>query len=328
MRARQLTADAAEEERYRDLAALLQLLANLLSKDCLDFSDEGMFGGLDGGSDGGGQGAKAADVILFGLRMVRPLGQRTHATPPPFDSRWHLVLTLSLAPQILPLVSREMLAFPKLSHLYFTVLGFVVEVYTPDLVTMDAAVFNGVVSSLVHGIRVRPPPSNPSRAVPVLTRSCPTPQGVDAVVTRRALLAVYTLVAHHVTAMASLAMQAGGRQATGAPNIPVATEAALRDPTLSAGLLPQLRARPTLLVDLLSALLEQVVNESSIYRMLDDAANAIFVLILCEQVGPLAAPVHSRPPAHPCCAPEPVPRHGGGAFAQAGGPVPAGAAGA
>lgn len=87
--------------------------------------------------------------------------------------------------------------------------------------------------------------------------------------------------------MSSLAMQAGGRSATGVPNIPAATEAALRDASLSAGLLPQLRARPTLLADLLTALLEQVVNESSMYRMLDDAANAIFVLILCEQVSDL-----------------------------------------
>lgn len=94
MRARQLAEGAAEVERYRDLAALLQLLANLLSKDCLDFSDEGVFGDLDSG-DGAGQGAKAADVILFGLRMVSPpraeagLPQGTPATAPATAGRAH-----------------------------------------------------------------------------------------------------------------------------------------------------------------------------------------------------------------------------------------------
>ncbi|CAK9136368.1 unnamed protein product [Ilex paraguariensis] len=53
----------ADTEKYRDLRALLQLLANLCSKDLVDFSSDSLET----------HGTNISQVVHMGLHMVNPL---------------------------------------------------------------------------------------------------------------------------------------------------------------------------------------------------------------------------------------------------------------
>ncbi|KAG5571509.1 hypothetical protein H5410_061275 [Solanum commersonii] len=84
----------ADTERYKDLRAVLQLLANLCSKDLVDFSSEPIEA----------QGTNICQVVYMGLHIVTPL------------------------------ISLDLLKYPKLCHDYFSLLSHMLEVY-PEMIT-------------------------------------------------------------------------------------------------------------------------------------------------------------------------------------------------
>ncbi|XP_059628544.1 uncharacterized protein LOC132271236 isoform X3 [Cornus florida] len=102
----------ANTEKYRDLRALLQLLAHLCSKDLVDFSSDSIEG----------QGTNISEVVYLGLHIVTPL------------------------------ITLDLLKFPKLSHDYFSLLSHMLEVY-PEMVTrLNSEAFAHVLGTLDFGI--------------------------------------------------------------------------------------------------------------------------------------------------------------------------------
>ena len=90
----------AEEEQYRDLLLLMELLTNLLSKDFIDLSPP------DSGPESG-ETVTAADVCLYGLNII------------------------------MPLMSAELLKFPNLCLQYFKTITFVCEIYPEKVPRKD-----------------------------------------------------------------------------------------------------------------------------------------------------------------------------------------------
>ena len=72
-----------------------------------------------------------------------------------------LLRTLFLQPQvvllglsiILPLISLELLKFPKLCHLYFTLLSYIMEVYTDQVAELAPPHFSTLMHSLEFGLQ-------------------------------------------------------------------------------------------------------------------------------------------------------------------------------
>ncbi|KAK9140443.1 hypothetical protein Scep_010124 [Stephania cephalantha] len=102
----------AKTEKYKDLRALLQLLTSLCSKDLVDFSSDS----LDKES------ADIAQVIYLGLHIVTPL------------------------------ISLELLKYPKLCHDYFTLVSHILEVYPEKLVQLNTESFSHMLGTLDFGI--------------------------------------------------------------------------------------------------------------------------------------------------------------------------------
>jgi len=105
----------AEEEQYRDLLLLMELLTNLLSKDFIDLSPP------ESGADTG-ETVTAADVCLFGLNII------------------------------MPLMSAELLKFPNLCLQYFKTITFVCEIYPEKITTLDPTLQKNLVASLELGL--------------------------------------------------------------------------------------------------------------------------------------------------------------------------------
>merc|ERR1719341_1439338 len=105
----------AEEEQYRDLLLLMELLTNLLSKDFIDLSPP------DTGPDSG-ETVTAADVCLYGLNII------------------------------MPLMSAELLKFPNLCLQYFKTITFVCEIYPEKVTTLNPDLQKNLVASLELGL--------------------------------------------------------------------------------------------------------------------------------------------------------------------------------
>ena len=95
-----------EEEQYRDLTLLMELLTNLLSKDFIDLSPPEAGDAAEEVGAGDKylthftlQVVTAADVCLYGLNII------------------------------MPLMSAELLKFPNLCLQYFKTITFVCEIY-------------------------------------------------------------------------------------------------------------------------------------------------------------------------------------------------------
>ncbi|XP_016499836.1 uncharacterized protein LOC107818350 isoform X3 [Nicotiana tabacum] len=102
----------ADTERYKDLRALLQLLASLCSKDLVDFSSEPIEA----------HGTNICQVIYMGLHIVTPL------------------------------ISLDLLKYPKLCLDYFSLLSHMLEVY-PEMVTqLNREAFVHIIASLDFGL--------------------------------------------------------------------------------------------------------------------------------------------------------------------------------
>ncbi|XP_010265025.1 PREDICTED: exportin-4 isoform X2 [Nelumbo nucifera] len=102
----------ASTDKYKDLRALLQLLTNLCSKDLVDFSRD---------SDEV-ESTDIAQVVYLGLHIVTPL------------------------------ISLDMLKYPKLCHDYFALLSHMLEVYPEKVPQLNSEAFAHIIGTLDFGI--------------------------------------------------------------------------------------------------------------------------------------------------------------------------------
>ncbi|KAK0602071.1 hypothetical protein LWI29_030074 [Acer saccharum] len=102
----------AKTEKYKDLRALLQLLSNLCSKDIVDFSSDSIEA----------QGTSISQVVFFGLHIVTPL------------------------------VTLDLLKYPKLCHDYFSLLSHMLEVYPETVAQLNTESFAHVLGTLDFGL--------------------------------------------------------------------------------------------------------------------------------------------------------------------------------
>lgn len=102
----------AKTEKYKDLRALLQLLSSLCSKDLVDFSSDSIEVA----------GTNISQVVYFGLHIVTPL------------------------------ISLELLKYPKLCHDYFSLLSHILEVYPETLAQLNSEAFAHILGTLDFGL--------------------------------------------------------------------------------------------------------------------------------------------------------------------------------
>ncbi|XP_059436603.1 uncharacterized protein LOC132169608 [Corylus avellana] len=102
----------AKTEKYKDLRALLQLLSSLCSKDLVDFSSDSIET----------QGTNISQVVCFGLHIVTPL------------------------------VSLDLLKYPKPCHDYFSLLSHLLEVYPETVAQLNGEAFTHVLGTLDFGL--------------------------------------------------------------------------------------------------------------------------------------------------------------------------------
>ncbi|KAK8698165.1 hypothetical protein V6N13_114291 [Hibiscus sabdariffa] len=102
----------AKTEKYKDLRALLQLLSSLCSKDLVDFSSDSVEAA----------GINISQVVFFGLHIVTPL------------------------------ISLELLKYPKLCHDYFSLLSHILEVYPETLAQLNSEAFVHIIGTLDFGL--------------------------------------------------------------------------------------------------------------------------------------------------------------------------------
>ncbi|GLT76967.1 hypothetical protein SLA2020_485980 [Shorea laevis] len=107
----------AKTEQYKDLRALLQLLSSLCSKDLVDFSSDSI----------DAQGTNISQVVYLGLHIVTPL------------------------------ISLELLKYPKLCHDYFSLLSHMLEVYPETLAQLNGEAFGHVLGTLDFGLHHQDP---------------------------------------------------------------------------------------------------------------------------------------------------------------------------
>ncbi|XP_059282378.1 uncharacterized protein LOC132036141 isoform X2 [Lycium ferocissimum] len=102
----------ADTERYKDLRAVLQLLASLCSKDLVDFSSEPI----------NAQGTNICQVVYMGLHIVTPL------------------------------ISLDLLKYPKLCLDYFSLLSHMLEVYPEMITQLNGEAFVHIIKTLDFGL--------------------------------------------------------------------------------------------------------------------------------------------------------------------------------
>ncbi|PIN07964.1 hypothetical protein CDL12_19468 [Handroanthus impetiginosus] len=102
----------ADAEKYKDLRALLQLLSNLCSKDLVDFASEPIEA----------YGTNISQVVYTGLHIV------------------------------MPLITVDMLKYPKLCHSYFSLLSHMLEVYPEIISQLNIEAFSHIFGTLEFGL--------------------------------------------------------------------------------------------------------------------------------------------------------------------------------
>lgn len=101
----------ADAEKYKDLRALLQLLSNLCSKDLVDFASEPIET----------FGTNISQVVYTGLHIVTPL------------------------------ITLDLLKYPKLCHSYFSLLSHMLEVYPEIIAQLNIEAFSHILGTLDFG---------------------------------------------------------------------------------------------------------------------------------------------------------------------------------
>ena len=105
--------DEEAEEKYKNIRALLKLLTAITEKDMVDF----------GSKKSNSQQVDVASAIFIGLEMV------------------------------IPLLSHELLNFPKLSQQYFNLIGHMCEVYSEKVCHFPKDLFAALVETLDFGVK-------------------------------------------------------------------------------------------------------------------------------------------------------------------------------
>ncbi|KAJ8027477.1 Exportin-4 [Holothuria leucospilota] len=109
----------AEEDQYRDLSLIMQLLTHLISKDLVDF----IFGDdPEGVGDHQDARVSAGDIVLLGLNIV------------------------------VPLINTEFLKFPNLCSQYYELITFVTEFNAEKVSNLAEDLFKNLLGSLEIGI--------------------------------------------------------------------------------------------------------------------------------------------------------------------------------
>ncbi|OAE29499.1 hypothetical protein AXG93_1433s1180 [Marchantia polymorpha subsp. ruderalis] len=104
----------SQTEKYKDLRVLLQLLTNLSSKDLIDFACD---------LNGEVENPDVAQVVYLGLHIITPL------------------------------MSVDLLKYPKLCRQYFTLLAHMLEVYPEKVAKLSTEGFGRIVGTLDFGLR-------------------------------------------------------------------------------------------------------------------------------------------------------------------------------
>ncbi|XP_073305923.1 uncharacterized protein [Primulina huaijiensis] len=102
----------ADGEKCKDLRVLLKLLSNLCSKDLVDFASEPLEA----------HGINISQVVYMGLHIVTPL------------------------------MTVDLLKFPKLCHGYFSLLSHLLEVYPEMIAQLNIQAFNHIFGTLDFGL--------------------------------------------------------------------------------------------------------------------------------------------------------------------------------
>ncbi|XP_073158975.1 uncharacterized protein [Henckelia pumila] len=102
----------ADAEKYKDLRMLLKLLSNLCSKDLVDFTSEPLET----------HGINISQVVYMGLHIVTPL------------------------------ITVDLLKYPKLCHGYFSLLSDLLEVYPEMIAQLNRQAFNHILGTLEFGL--------------------------------------------------------------------------------------------------------------------------------------------------------------------------------
>ncbi|CAD5322057.1 unnamed protein product [Arabidopsis thaliana] len=102
----------AKTEKYKDLRALLQLLSHLCSKDMVDFSSDSIET----------QSTNISQVVYFGLHIITPL------------------------------ITLELLKYPKLCFDYFSLISHMLEVYPETLAQLNNDAFSHVLTTVDFGL--------------------------------------------------------------------------------------------------------------------------------------------------------------------------------
>lgn len=112
-------ANAEEDDAYEDLTALLQILERVIEKEDVQLGGGG--GGCSSGD--GGVLTVASEAVVTGLRFL------------------------------LPLMTPSLLAYPRLSGAYLSVVGQLVEAHPQQVAGLDAPTFATFIASLEYGLR-------------------------------------------------------------------------------------------------------------------------------------------------------------------------------
>ncbi|XP_030503962.2 uncharacterized protein LOC115719167 isoform X1 [Cannabis sativa] len=102
----------AKTDKYKDLRALLQLLSNLCSKDLVDFSSD----------SADSPGTNISQVVYYGLHIVTPL------------------------------ITLDLLKYPKLCYDYFSLLSHMLEVYPETVAKLNKEAFSHVIGTIEFGL--------------------------------------------------------------------------------------------------------------------------------------------------------------------------------
>lgn len=103
----------SEESTFQDLVLVIELLTNILSKDCLDLCPQTVTEDLT---------VTAADVSLFGLNFI------------------------------MPLMTIDLLKYPMLCQLYYRLLVLIIDIYPEKICSLPENLLNQLLSSIELGL--------------------------------------------------------------------------------------------------------------------------------------------------------------------------------
>ncbi|KAH9602259.1 hypothetical protein KSS87_015420 [Heliosperma pusillum] len=143
----------AKTEKYKDLRALVQLLTNLCSKDLVDFSTDSV--------ESQGISIGQVNVQLYAVHQGRSIvGYEYNVYENSHDDvaqEGYMFFDLQVVyfglHIITPLISFDLLKFPKLCHDYFSLISHMLEVYPEMVAQLNSEAFVHILGTLDFGLR-------------------------------------------------------------------------------------------------------------------------------------------------------------------------------